>query len=46
MSVINFMVKGKMEAQIYTSIKENLYRKEIHILEQNCLKYIDGMRIK
>lgn len=44
MSVINFVAKGKMEAQLYTNIKENLYSKEVHVLEQNSLKFIDGMR--
>jgi quercetin dioxygenase-like cupin family protein len=32
MSVVNFIAKGKMEAQLYTKIKEDLYRKEVHIL--------------
>jgi quercetin dioxygenase-like cupin family protein len=46
MSVINFIAKGKMEAQLYTNLKENLYRKEVHALEDNSLKFIDGMLTK
>jgi hypothetical protein len=41
--VVNYILRGRMEAKIYTNISQNIYRKETHVLEEKNVKFIDGI---
>jgi quercetin dioxygenase-like cupin family protein len=46
MEVINYILRGKMEAKVYTPLLNNIYKKETHVLEPKHVSFIDGLLTK
>lgn len=46
MEVVNYVIKGTMQANIYSHLNGNSYRRETQVLKGNSIKYIDGMYTK
>jgi len=46
MEVVNYVLKGKMEADIYSHVASDVYTKQSYVLEEKSVKFIDGLRTK
>lgn len=46
MEVVNYVLKGSMQAKIYSHLTEKTFKRETHTLQANSIKYIDGLYTK
>lgn len=44
MQVISYVLRGKMEARIYSPLPDRTYDKETAVLEEKSVRFIDGCR--
>lgn len=46
MEVVSYVLKGSMQAKLYSHLAENIYKREAHTLQAGSIKYIDGLYTK
>jgi redox-sensitive bicupin YhaK (pirin superfamily) len=44
MEVISYLFKGRMEARLFTQVKDDLYRKRTINLQKGSVSFIDGYK--
>lgn len=44
MEVVSYLLQGKMQAQLYTPIEQDIYTKRVATLTKGCCSFIDGQR--
>jgi redox-sensitive bicupin YhaK (pirin superfamily) len=43
MSIVNYMIKGRMRATLFTHLQDDIYARKVQILEEGRFAFVEGM---